>query len=54
MDVKSHVISIDENGIANTTSIDRATPVLTKDLVTIKIKPSLDPFAQSLLLCSMG
>lgn len=50
MNVKSCVIKIDENGITNTISIDRATLVPTKDHGTIRTTSNLDPSTRTTVL----
>lgn len=47
MDVNSHVMTVDENGIRNIISIERAMPVPRKNHVKTRIIPSLDPPTQT-------
>lgn len=50
MDVRSHVRTIDENGIRITISINRATPVLTKNYVEMNMTRNIHPPAQTIVL----
>lgn len=43
----THVTTIDENGVPNTISMDRATAVVAMNHVVKKIVPNLDPPAQT-------
>lgn len=47
VNVKSHAITTDENSIPDTISIDKAAPERTKDHVTTRVAPSLDPPART-------
>lgn len=47
MDVKIHVITVDEAGILNIIAIDRATLVPKKAHVTTRIAPILDPLTRT-------
>lgn len=49
MNVKSNVITIDEDRTPSTISIDRATPVPTKAHMTTSITPNVNSHARSMV-----
>lgn len=49
INLRKHAVYIDGNCIPNTISIDRATPVIAKDLVKTRITPSSNQPAQTIV-----